>query len=178
MKPYYQDSFCTIYHGDCLEIMPQLESVDLVVTSPPYNLVREWSGGGPNSNLKRLEERYTEWYPDQMNEKQYQQWQRTVLKECIRLCGGSIFYNHKIRYAWKRRKEIYHPLDWIRDFPIWTEIIWDRCGAQGGNTPRFLIGDERIYQIQKPKTWNGCQGYSTIWRFPPETRFNHVCPFP
>ena len=35
-KPYYQDKFCTIYHGDCLEIMPELEPVDLVLTDPPY----------------------------------------------------------------------------------------------------------------------------------------------
>ena len=38
IKPYYQDSYATIYHGDCLEIMPQLEPVDLVVTDPPYNV--------------------------------------------------------------------------------------------------------------------------------------------
>ena len=38
IKPYYQDSYATIYHGDCLEIMPQLEPVDLVLTSPPYNM--------------------------------------------------------------------------------------------------------------------------------------------
>jgi DNA modification methylase len=35
-KPYYQHNGITIYHGDCLEIMPQLEPVDLVVTDPPY----------------------------------------------------------------------------------------------------------------------------------------------
>lgn len=37
MQPYYSDGSCTIYHGDCREIMPSL-SGDLVVTSPPYNL--------------------------------------------------------------------------------------------------------------------------------------------
>ena len=40
MKPYYQDSAVTIYYGDCLEIMPKLEaeSVDLVLTDPPYGV--------------------------------------------------------------------------------------------------------------------------------------------
>ena len=38
MKPYYQDDACTIYHGDCREILPQLEPVDLVLTDPPYGL--------------------------------------------------------------------------------------------------------------------------------------------
>lgn len=36
MTPYYQDDSCTIYHGDCREILPTLEKVDLVLTDPPY----------------------------------------------------------------------------------------------------------------------------------------------
>jgi len=44
VKPYYQDSHCTIYHGDCREILPQLEPVDLVLTDPPYDF--ESKGGG------------------------------------------------------------------------------------------------------------------------------------
>lgn len=39
MKPYYQDKWVTIYHGDCRVVVPQLEvKVDLVLTSPPYNV--------------------------------------------------------------------------------------------------------------------------------------------
>lgn len=37
MKPYYEDSACTIFLGDCREIMPQLGSVDHVITDPPYS---------------------------------------------------------------------------------------------------------------------------------------------
>ena len=36
MKPYYQDHYVTIYHGDCREILPELPMVDLVLTDPPY----------------------------------------------------------------------------------------------------------------------------------------------
>ena len=37
MTPYYQDKWVTIYHGDCREILPQLDvKVDLVLTDPPY----------------------------------------------------------------------------------------------------------------------------------------------
>jgi len=45
MKPYYQDSYITIYCGDCFDIMPQLEPVDLVVTDPPYgfNAFGDWT---------------------------------------------------------------------------------------------------------------------------------------
>jgi len=38
IKPYYQDDYATIYHGDCLEILPQLPKADLVLTDPPYGL--------------------------------------------------------------------------------------------------------------------------------------------
>lgn len=37
MRPYYQDDSCTIYHGDCREILPQLPKVDLVLTDPPFS---------------------------------------------------------------------------------------------------------------------------------------------
>ena len=35
-----------IYQGDCLEVMKELEdnSIDLVVTSPPYDNLREYKG--------------------------------------------------------------------------------------------------------------------------------------
>ena len=38
MKPYYDDGQITIYHGDCREILPSLEPVDLVLTDPPYGM--------------------------------------------------------------------------------------------------------------------------------------------
>jgi len=36
-EPYYQDAACTIYHGDCREILPLLGNVDHVITDPPYS---------------------------------------------------------------------------------------------------------------------------------------------
>ena len=43
MKPYYEDSAVTIYHGDCRDILPQLPKVDLVLTDPPYNVAKaDW----------------------------------------------------------------------------------------------------------------------------------------
>ncbi len=38
MRLYYQDRYCTIYHGDCLEVMDGIEPVDLVLTDPPYGI--------------------------------------------------------------------------------------------------------------------------------------------
>jgi len=44
MKPYYNDGQIIIYHGDCQEILPSLEPVDLVLTDPPYGIGLENHG--------------------------------------------------------------------------------------------------------------------------------------
>ena len=38
MKPYYEHAGVTIYHGDCLEVLPSMptRSFDHVITDPPY----------------------------------------------------------------------------------------------------------------------------------------------
>ena len=42
-KPYYQQDGITIYHGDCRDIMPYLDPVDLILTDPPYLHQYLWS---------------------------------------------------------------------------------------------------------------------------------------
>lgn len=37
-KPYYQDEYVTLYHGDCRELLPLMPRVDLVLTDPPYGM--------------------------------------------------------------------------------------------------------------------------------------------
>lgn len=47
MKAYYEDSKVTLYHGNCLEIMPRLrpDMFDAVITDPPYGTTQnKWDG--------------------------------------------------------------------------------------------------------------------------------------
>ena len=46
MRAYYQDKWVTIYHGDCREVLPQLDvKADLVLTDPDYkNQDAAWFG--------------------------------------------------------------------------------------------------------------------------------------
>ena len=36
MTPYYEQDGITIYHGDAYEVLPEIESIDLLVSDPPY----------------------------------------------------------------------------------------------------------------------------------------------
>jgi DNA modification methylase len=45
MKPYYEEPGITIYHGDCRDILPTLDKVDLILTDPPYGIGRVMKGG-------------------------------------------------------------------------------------------------------------------------------------
>jgi site-specific DNA-methyltransferase (adenine-specific) len=50
IKPYYDHKGITIYLGDCLEIMRSMPEniIDLTVTSPPYDDLRDYGGHGWN----------------------------------------------------------------------------------------------------------------------------------
>lgn len=55
MTPYYDHTGITIYHGDCRDILPGLDKVDLVLTDPPYGIGSKWRGGF-GSGWKRAQE--------------------------------------------------------------------------------------------------------------------------
>ena len=58
MKPYYDCDGITIYHADCRDVLPSLEPVDLVMTDPPYGILRQ-TRGKRAVGIER-EERYCE----------------------------------------------------------------------------------------------------------------------
>jgi site-specific DNA-methyltransferase (adenine-specific) len=59
MKPYYEHEGIQIYHADCRDILPELESVDLVLTDPPYNVGLEYSAGDARPDYEAWS---TEWF--------------------------------------------------------------------------------------------------------------------
>lgn len=43
-KLYYEESGIKIYHGDCVGVLPKLKEIDLAITSPPYDDLRDYGG--------------------------------------------------------------------------------------------------------------------------------------
>lgn len=78
--------------GDCLETMKKIpdNSIDLVVTSPPYNL-KNSTGNGMKANTKSgkwagaaLQNGYTH-HDDCMPHDEYTKWQKNCLSEMFRI---------------------------------------------------------------------------------------------
>ena len=51
-EPYYSDDFVTLYHGDCRDVLPELDPVDLVLTDPPYGVTYESNQAVGRGNLQ------------------------------------------------------------------------------------------------------------------------------
>lgn len=54
MKPYYETELGKLYHGDCLEIIPLLEPVDLVLTDPPFKISQTYTANVDADNLSAI----------------------------------------------------------------------------------------------------------------------------
>ena len=90
-----------IYNEDCLETLARMDdnSIDLVVTSPPYNknFYAQSSGKSESWNALRGRQIPYDVYNDSMPPQEYESWQKKIISECIRVLkpSGSLFYNHK-----------------------------------------------------------------------------------
>ena len=174
-----------IINGDCLEVLRKLpdESIDLVVTSPPYNLKNSTGNGmkdgrgGKWANAALIDG--YENYDDCMPNDEYAKWQHEVLLECLRVIkdDGAIFYNHKWRV---QAGLIQDRRDIVYDVPLRQIIIWQRKGGINFNSGYFLPTYEVIYLIAKKnfKLAPHSNRYGDVWDIMQEQRNDHPAPFP
>ena len=94
-----------IHCGDCVEVLSKMppDSIETIVTSPPYNLRNSSGGGLKNGSGGKWENAellhgYSE-TDDCLPYDEYVRWQRDCLKAMMRVLksDGAIFYNHKWR---------------------------------------------------------------------------------
>lgn len=172
--------------GDCRDVMKQMpdESVDIVVTSPPYNQlgflhgrVKGWSvnPGMFKNNSWHRKIREGHGYPDYREESNYQEWLCGIISDALRVTKGLVWVNHKTRY---RKGVAIHPLSFL-NFPVWSEIVWARNGGIAMNCKRFCPSHEFVYGFGKPHYWD--DDYNrllSVWDIPASTGDGHPCSFP
>jgi site-specific DNA-methyltransferase (adenine-specific) len=182
-----EDHVCLLL-GDCLEILPQLDGVTCVCTSPPYNQLgarMPAKPSGMHAETKWVDNTRDVGYADDMDEDEYRLFIQRVLVACRRCttASASMFFNHKCRW---RDREMLHPIDLIRGLRGWflrQEIIWARAGSTTLNARMFAPNDERIFWLVRDTTkweWNQeAASFLSVWAIAQDRNPNgHPCPFP
>ena len=182
MKPYYQTDSGVLYHGDCLEILPQLDPVDLIITSPPYNLGNTTGGGFGDWGIWKspdIMDGYDESI-DNLPMDVYEEKQRKLLSAMWSTLSdsGAIYYNHKPRM---RNKLLWSPTTLTDGLPLRQIIIWHRGGCINFSPTHYAPSCEWILLIAKNNFSLKNRSASKdgdVWRFPPDTKNRHPAPFP
>lgn len=185
-KPKLPNKFVNkIICGDTVEIMKSIPdgSIDLIVTSPPYNIKNSTGNGlkdgrGGKWANAGLQKGYSD-YDDCMPHPEYVKWQRNCLTEMMRLIpdDGAIFYNHKWRVQGGLLQD---RQDILEGFPVRQIIIWRRKGGFNFNPGYFVPTYEVIYLIAKPKFKLApkASGHGDVWEFTQEMKNEHPAAFP
>jgi site-specific DNA-methyltransferase (adenine-specific) len=126
-----------IYNENCLDTLNRMEddSVDIVITSPPYNMNLRIRNGQYCSRqiVKELSTKYAN-FDDNLPIEEYYELHLNVLNELLRV-SKVIFYNIQIVTGSKRPifKMIGELSDYLKDI-----IIWDKGNAQPAMAERVL----------------------------------------
>lgn len=146
MNPYYQDDWVTLYHGDCLEIMPQLGQVDHVITDPPYGLMQDNNKIQLRGGAVSLD---------------YGDWDRKVdYKWIAMLPGVSVVTFHDQKQATVVQDELVNHGWRFRQY-----LFWDK--GDSGMTPRrnFVNSVEMAsFATRGDYVWNGRGSTKNIFR--------------
>ncbi len=187
METTHLNNDITLHRGDCLEVMKTLPSgsIDLVFTSPPYNLGVSTGGGlkGAKTSGKWKKAELADGYAshdDAMPYDEYVQWQKDMLSECWRLLSdtGAIYYQHKPRV---QAGLLQTPLDYNPGLPVRQIVIWKRAGGINFTPSFYLPTHEWIVIFAKPGfrlKSQAAAGAKDVWEVPQERNNPHPAPFP
>lgn len=193
----FTEAGCTLHHGNFRDHIEVDGTVDLIVTSPPYNIGSKSParlGGRKAGGYDAKSWGAIENYPDALPEDEYQKSQHDFLLWCARLLkpNGVIAYNHKLRH---KEGRVISPTRWFPSeskLVIHDEIVWDR-GSTHNHCPSFTYPQsERIYILKRPgasiyfknqdffwKAEDRLASVGDVWRIPPNYReADHDAPFP
>lgn len=187
MSIYYQDEWVTLHHGNNTEVLAGMasDSVDLTITSPPYNMGLVPGGNGrgmyrPGASNKagRFREGYGA-HGDAMEQDDYDRWQRGLLAELWRVSRLAIYYNHRPRVEHGRLRD---PLSNDFGIPLRQRIIWNRGTGIDVNLRAFCTRGEYVLLFAKPDfrlASHAASGMGDVWNLGIEHGVpDHPAPFP
>jgi DNA modification methylase len=182
-----------IQNRDCLEFLSLLpdESLDLIFTSPPYNIGSKALRKDGFRRLGRYDVKSYSGirdYPDAMPEADYQDWQVEVLGVAARKLKptGVLAYNHKSR---RRNKVMIDPMEWllrVKTLVKADEVVWDRGSTHNHDKTMLWPTTERIYILRRRDgnypfvTRADIPFRNDLWRVPltNSPAIGHAAPFP
>ena len=166
---------------DCLEGLKTIEddSVDCVVTSPPYNKGTQGTKTG-NQIWKGFKIDYDA-YQDNKDDKEYAEWMLSVLNELHRIIKpeGSVFFNHKVVL----RDCLGHFPQWVLEsrLSLYQMIVWNRMCSSNMRAETLYPTYELIFWLVKgkPKVFKfQAKHKNDIWNILPDRDNKHPAPFP
>ncbi len=181
MEPYYQDDAVTIYNADCRDVLPTLDKVDLVFTSPPYNL---WGEGRSShgGDWTALDNGYGQ-HKDSLPHSEYVEWQQSCIQSMWGTLTdtGAIFYQHK---PFPERQHPYIPARLPTELipngiPLRQIIVWNR-GPGVNRVPTYYTPSyEWILLLAKTDFRLSTFSVSDVWNMPPpKGEIDHPATFP
>jgi len=138
-KPYFQSCNCLIYNLDCLEAMAILpdQSINLTVTSPPYNIGKEYE------NLLPLDD-YINWC---------EKWITEVYR--LTLYDGAFWLNLGYLSIKNRAKAI--PISYLLwdkiPFYLIQEIVWNYGAGVAGSKFFSPRNEKFLWYVKNPEAY-------------------------
>jgi site-specific DNA-methyltransferase (adenine-specific)/modification methylase len=150
----WYDTDCKLLHGDCLELMKEIpdDSVDIVLTSPPYNMNLRIRNGKYCSRqiVKELSTKYKN-FSDNLPMNEYYEFNKSVISECLRV-SDLVFYN--VQFLTGNKPALFRLIGKFH-LNMKEFIVWDKCNGQpaiGNGIMNSLFEVILVLQKSNPKS--------------------------
>ena len=150
MTPYYSDSLVTIWHGDCREILPCIDPVDLLITDPPYNYGKQYGLHDDSMPQSDFDSWLTETFRQAADRlKDGGMVYFTCSTQMMRLCESWEFLRFRQWLVWHRPNlvNIHAHSDWKQ---TWEPIYFGGKGAF--RTTKGVFPDSAVFTVPTPQT--------------------------
>jgi site-specific DNA-methyltransferase (adenine-specific) len=138
LTPFYDQDGITIYHGDCAQVLPFLDPVDLLLTDPPYGI-------GIAANPVRQKHEKSDW--DNSAPAMY------IINHAISKAGKAIIWGGNYFNLRPTRKFLVWDKRQPEDFSLaMAEQAWCSFDGNAKIFAKRVVGYEKDHPTQKPES--------------------------